>query len=120
MRAMTGKLFCFIAAAVLCSGFGASSGEPRVARIDGPSLGLHRLGIEIPPEGMAVLQEYHQVWRQRRPERVDVRATIREGNQLYTNVAIHLKGSFSFQPIDAKPSLTLNFEKFAPASVFMD
>jgi spore coat protein H len=118
MRAMTGKLLCFVAAAGLCSGVGASGGEPRVDHIDGPSLGLYRLRVEIPPEGMAVLQEYHQVWRQQRPERVDVRATIREGNRVYTNVAIHLKGSFSFQPIDAKPSLTLNFEKFAPGQRF--
>ena len=118
MRAMTGKWLCFIAAAGLFSGFGASGGEPRVDHIDGPSLGLYRLRVEIPPEGMAVLQEYHQVWRQQRPERVDVRATIREGNQVYTNVAVHLKGSFSFQPIDAKPSLTLNFEKFAPGQRF--
>ena len=45
-------------------------------------------------------------------------ATVREGGQVYTNVAIHLKGSFTFQPIDAKPSLTLNFDKFAPGQRF--
>src|SRR5262249_40071168 len=32
--------------------------------------------------------------------------------------SIHLKGSFTFQPIDAKPSLTLNFDKLAPGQKF--
>lgn len=74
--------------------------------------------IEIPDEGMKVLREYVQVWRQTRPERIDVRATVREGGKIYTNVAVHLKGSYSFQPIDEKPSLTLNFDKFAPGQKF--
>ena len=62
---------------------------------------------------MAVLEQYHQVWKQPRPERIDVPVTIHEGATVYTNIAIHLKGSFSFQPIDSKPSLTLNFDKLA-------
>jgi hypothetical protein len=77
-----------------------------------------RIRIEIPEEGMKVLREYVQVWRQARPERIDVRATVREGGKIYTNVAVHLKGSYSFQPIDEKPSLTLNFDKFAPGQKF--
>src|SRR5437773_1489830 len=76
------------------------------------------LQIEIPAEGMQVLRQYHQVWRQPRPERIDVRATVREAGRVYTNVAIHLKGSYTFQPIDAKPSLTLRFDKFAPGQRF--
>src|SRR5712691_11079647 len=76
------------------------------------------LRIEIPPEGQEVLRKYHQVWRQQRPERVDVRATVREGGQVYSDVAVHLKGSYSFQPFDAKPSLTLNFDKFVPGRRF--
>jgi spore coat protein H len=70
-----------------------------------------RIQVQIPPEGMEVLRNYHQVWGKPRPERVDVRATVREGGHVYTNVALHLKGSYSFQAIDAKPSLTLNFDK---------
>lgn len=77
-----------------------------------------QLRIEIPPEGAAVLNEYRQVWRQKRPERIDVHATIVEGTNRFTNVAVHLKGSFSFQPLDSKPSLTLNFDKFAPGQKF--
>lgn len=74
--------------------------------------------IEIPREGMERLRQYRQVWRQDRPERIDVRATVRVGDAVYTDVAVHLKGSFSFQPIDAKPSLTLNFDKFVPGRHF--
>src|SRR2546426_4142442 len=76
------------------------------------------LRIDISEEGMKALRAYHQVWGQPRPERVDVTATVSEGNQTYTNVALHLKGSFTFQPIDGKPSLTLNFAKFAPGQLF--
>lgn len=76
------------------------------------------LQIEISKEGMKVLRNYVQELRQPRPERMDVKATVREGGRSYTNVAIHLKGSWSFQPIDAKPSLTLNFDKFAPGQRF--
>ena len=79
---------------------------------------LTRLRIEIPEAGMKVLRDYEQVWRQARPERVDVRVTVREGEKVYTNVAAHLKGSFSFQPVDGKPSFTLNFDKFAPGQKF--
>lgn len=77
-----------------------------------------RIRIEIPDAGMRELRAYEQIWRQARPERVDVRATVREGGKTYTNVAVHLKGSFSFQPIDGKPSFTLNFDKFAPGQNF--
>jgi hypothetical protein len=76
------------------------------------------LEIQIPPDGMKVLRDYHQVWRQPRPERIDVQVTIREGVRTYTNVALHLKGSFSYRDIDDKPSLTLSFSKFAPGQDF--
>ncbi len=74
---------------------------------------IPRLRIEIPEDGMKVLREYRQVWGQPRPERIDVRATVRDGDQVYTNVAVHLKGSYTFLPVNVKPSLTLNFDKFA-------
>lgn len=79
-----------------------------------------RLQIEIPAEGLKVLESYQQAWRQARPERNDVSVTVREGGRVYTNVALHLKGSFSFQPVGEKPSLTLNFEKLAPGQRFHD
>jgi len=76
------------------------------------------LELQIPPEGMKILRAYHQVWRQPRPERIDAHITVREGEHTYTNVAVHLKGSFTYQDIDQKPSLTLNFSKFAPNQRF--
>ncbi len=80
---------------------------------------VRRLSILIPPEGMATLRKYH--WR-REPEeetRVNVSATVREGDLVWTNVALHLKGAAgSFRPIDSKPALTLNFDKFADGQRF--
>jgi hypothetical protein len=52
-------------------------------------------------------------------ERPEVQATIREGGHVYTNVALHLKGSAgSFQPVESKPGLTLNFGKNAKGQRF--
>jgi spore coat protein H len=79
---------------------------------------VRHLQIEIADDGMKVLRSYHQVWGQPRPERVDVKATVRQGGAVYTNVAVHLKGSYTFEPVDEKPSLTLNFDKFAPGQRF--
>jgi hypothetical protein len=102
------------ASAQRSDGAAAQSGDELFTRRTIP-----RLQIEIPPEGMEVLRAYH--WR--RDEglpREDVRATVREGATVYTNVALHLKGSAgSFRPIDSdKPALTLNFDKFADGQRF--
>src|SRR5262249_28758019 len=51
-------------------------------------------------------------------ERIDVPVTIREGERTYTNVAVHLKGSYTYQDIQQRPSLTLNFDKFGPGQRF--
>jgi hypothetical protein len=102
-------------ALALASGAGAKEEDPSDLLFTGP---VPSLRIEIPAEGMKVLRDYHQVWRQPRPERIDARATVREGGRVYTNVAVHLKGSYTFQPIDGKPSLTLNFDKFASGQRF--
>ncbi|HAV61723.1 MAG TPA: hypothetical protein DCY13_05080, partial [Verrucomicrobiales bacterium] len=48
-----------------------------------------------------------------------VKATIREGGVLYTNVALKLKGARgSFRHVDDKPAFTLNFDKFADGQEF--
>lgn len=50
--------------------------------------------------------------------RIDARryvpATVRAFDQALDNVAVKLKGHGSFQPVDEKPSFTLNFTKFSP------
>src|SRR5262245_43210714 len=52
--------------------------------------------------------------RLRNNPRAYVRATVREADRVYEEVGIHLKGAAgSFQAVDdAKPALTLNFDKF--------
>ena len=74
---------------------------------------IRHLRIEIGKEEMAILSR--PVSRGRTGgERPSVPATVREGAFVWTNVSIHLKGSFgSFRPINDKPALTLNFDKLA-------
>ena len=49
----------------------------------------------------------------RRNERQDVRATVREGDAIYPEVALHVKGAAgSHRLFDDNPALTLNFDKF--------
>jgi spore coat protein H len=56
----------------------------------------------------------------RRNAREYVRATLREGAEVYEDVGIHLKGAAgSFRPIDGdKPAFTLNFDRFVDAQHF--
>lgn len=76
---------------------------------------LLRIQIDIPPSGIRELRSSQ--WE--RGVRPVVKATVREGDLVYTNVAIHLKGSAgSFRDIDGKPALTLNFDKFVPEQSF--
>ncbi|HEY2952742.1 MAG TPA: CotH kinase family protein [Verrucomicrobiae bacterium] len=78
-----------------------------------------RLRLEIPPEGMAVLQSYEWNRNLNGQDRTNVLATVREGNRVYTNVAVHLKGGLgSFRPVDDKPALTLSFDRFAEGQRF--
>ena len=77
------------------------------------------LRLEIPPEGMAALRRYHWEWGGNTEGRTNVLVTVREGTTVYTNVALHLKGAAgSFRPVDDKPALTLNFDKFADGQRF--
>jgi spore coat protein CotH len=102
-------------------------GSPGFARAAGTSPGddlftsgvIPRLRIEIPAAGMDTLREY--VWDKNfnGQDRTDVLATVREGNRVYTNVAVHLKGGLgSFRPVDDKPGLTLSFDKVAAGQTF--
>lgn len=69
-----------------------------------------RLEIQITPANVRQLS---------RKPRDYVAATVREGVRVYTNVAVHLKGGpGSFRSFDDRPSLTLNFDKFAEGQTF--
>jgi len=81
---------------------------------------LWRLRIDIALEDVEKLRGYSwDGWRGRRQERPEVRVTVREGQTVHTNVALHLKGAAgSFRPFDDKPALTLNFSKHVPGQTF--
>ncbi len=84
---------------------------------------LWRLEIQLAPEAVNTLRN-RPLSRpsgggSKRAERPEVLATIREGNQTYTNVALHLKGSAgSARQFDDKPAMTLNFSKHAKGQSF--
>lgn len=84
---------------------------------------LWRIRIEIEPADAETLRGYQwRGWggrRQEPQERPEVKATVREGGMVYTNVSLHLKGAAgSFRRFDDKPALTLNFSSGAPGRLF--
>ncbi len=90
--------------------------EPDADLFESPQ--LPRIRIELSRAAIGVLRGYQWNWGGR-DDRPEVKGTIYEGDRIYTNVAIHPKGSAgSFRSIDDKPALTLNFDKFAPGQKF--
>lgn len=82
------------------------------------NVGVRHLQIEIPAEGIEALRRFSFRSRQE-VQRTNVAAVIREGDQKWTNVAVHIKGAFgSFQTIQQKPALTLNFDKWVDGQTF--
>jgi spore coat protein H len=82
---------------------------------------IPRIKIEVPAKSIERLRGKGWSWGWGGPtrERPEVEATVVEGGQVYTNVALHLKGSAgSFQPVDSKPGITLNFDKFVKGQTF--
>lgn len=72
---------------------------------------IPHLAIEISAENMGILRGAER-YLGSDSSRPGVMATVREGQTVYTNVALHLKGSRgSFRPVDAKPAFTLHFNK---------
>jgi hypothetical protein len=64
---------------------------------------IPKLRIEVAEDQMASLRQNPRAY---------ARAAVREGEALYTDVGIHLKGYYgSFRGVDDKPALTLNFNK---------
>ncbi|MGZ8921248.1 MAG: hypothetical protein ACXW3L_09710, partial [Limisphaerales bacterium] len=55
----------------------------------------------------------------RRSPREYVVSTIKEGDKIYTNVAIRMKGGpGSYRELQDQPSFTVNFDEFAPGQKF--
>ena len=109
-----------LAWACVCSVLAAREGALKVGPGDDlfTNSAVRHLRIEISEEGMATLRI--PVARARSAsDRPAVRATVSEGDRVWTNVAVHLKGSYgSFRPVDDKPALTLSFDKFADGQRF--
>ena len=87
---------------------------------------LSRLRIEIAPKDVETLRSTRGMFggpprspamsEEARPE---VKVTVREGTQVWTNVALHLKGAAgSFRPFDDRPALTLHFSKHVKGQRF--
>ena len=77
---------------------------------------LLRLSISIPEEGRQALRVPRSTHNSaRKPE---AQATVSEGERAYTNVTVQLKGYTTFQGLDGRPSLTLDFNKHAPGQKF--
>lgn len=73
--------------------------------------------LEIPK--IQILLESSELSKLKNNPREYVSATIREGGQVYTNVAVRLKGSVgSFRQINDLPSFTVNFDKFSEGQKF--
>ena len=97
----------------------------RCAVTDGRSAGASALEVErfltsgiIPHIHIQIAKT--NLARLRQNAREYVRATIHEGDRVYEEVGIHLKGAAgSFRDIDnEKPAFTLNFDKFVDEQKF--
>ncbi len=72
-----------------------------------------------PIVSMEIVMEPAEYERLKRDERNYAEASVKEGGRLYQKVAIKLKGAAgSFQGVDGKPGMTLNFDKFKGADRF--
>ena len=106
----------FLALLILCAGTFSTRAANYGTKAD-PSLELftnsfiRHLRVEIGDAEMSVLRRPVARNRNGGP-RPAVLGTVREGDRVWTNVSVHLKGSLgSFQPVDGRPALTLNFDK---------
>ncbi len=107
-------LIIWILLGSLAAGQGREAAAPPGKPVPGADLftngAVLRLRIEIPKKEAAEL---------RRSNRKDVPASVSEGDLIYEQVGVHLKGSTgSFRPLDDKPALTLDFGKFKPGQRF--
>ena len=101
--------------AVALSVAGAGAGQPSAQKAD-PSdqffadQAVRRLRIRITGTNLAALRQNNREY---------VRATVREGDEVYPEVGVHLKGAAgSFRELADRPALTLNFDKFKQGQKF--
>lgn len=61
--------------------------------------------VEVAAPELAALQKNVRAY---------VQANVRVGNEVFTNVGVHLKGNGSFRPLNDKPSLVIKFDHYVP------
>ena len=69
---------------------------------------IHPISIEISGTNLAALKDV----RQQGNPHIYVRARIQEGDQVYENVGLRLKGNGSFRSLGDRPCLTVKFDEF--------
>ena len=114
-----GVLICICVQRSSAGETGSKSKGPKPPPVDDIFAGTNvvKIKILIPNSGINQLRN-NAGWGNGQ-ERPKVKAIVREGGVVYTNVEVHLKGSAgSFRPVDDNPGLTLNFEKAAPGQTF--
>ena len=77
---------------------------------------LLHLTITIPDEGIRTLERPRG--RRGSEPKPKAEATVTDGQRVFTNVTVQLKGFTTYEPISGLPSLTLNFDKLAPDQKF--
>jgi len=71
---------------------------------------IPRIRIQLDQEALAALRNKFREY---------TKATVREGTNVWRQVGIHMKGQYgTFQGIDGRPSLTLNFDKYEKGQRF--
>ena len=122
MRGLIGKLGIGLAGLWVASAFAATNSVAvgKKTKVAGEDIfaatNVLRIQIVIPSAGLNELR--HSGWGNG-VERPTVKATVKEGGTVYTNVAIHLKGAAgSFRSVDDNPAITLNFDYFAAGQTF--
>ncbi len=109
-----GGVFFTLAAAL--GGATAGTEEKKPGRDSGvadpfSSATVLRLSLELPRDALEALRNDHRAY---------VRATLREADEVYTDVGVRLKGSAgSFRPVDSdKPGFTVKVNQFVPERRF--
>lgn len=101
-----------LAVALLPLPLGAGDDPPATPRKRKPCPSI-AFFASLPVVEVSIHVEASRVEQLEREPRVYVRATVTEGDRVYTDVGLHLKGrAGSFRPFHSRPALTLNFDKF--------
>ena len=97
----------FAAAPVITGRSAATASDATVELFEKP---IPRIELTLDPSALQTL---------RIEPRIYVRATLREGTNVFRDIALKLKGARgSFRPVDDRPALTLNMDKFIGGQKF--